>query len=148
MATPLFFYQKKMNYPLVLFDGVCNLCNRAVDFILKRDPKKRFRFVAIQSEAGQFLMGRFNVPAETDSVILIVGGSVYTQSEAALEIARLLPFPWRMAVVLKIIPENIRNRMYRWIAKNRYKWFGKKKTCRIPTEQEQKVFPGLNELKV
>ncbi len=137
-----------MNYPLVLFDGICNLCNRAVDFILKRDPKKRFRFVAIQSEAGQFLMARFNIPAETNSVILIVGALVYTQSEAVLEIARLLPFPWRMAVVLKIIPENIRNKMYRWIAKNRYKWFGKKKTCRIPTDKEQKVFPGLNELKV
>jgi predicted DCC family thiol-disulfide oxidoreductase YuxK len=129
------------NNPLVLFDGVCNLCNGTVDFMLKRDPKKQFRFVALQSEAGEKIREKFRFPEEIDSVILIHKEEVFYESDAVLEIARLLPAPWKWAVVFKIVPVNWRNAVYRWIARNRYHWFGKKENCRIPTPEERKFFP-------
>lgn len=129
------------NNPLVLFDGVCNLCNGTVDFMLKRDRKKQFLFVALQSEAGEKIREKFHFPAEIDSVILIHKEKVFYESDAVLEIARLLPAPWKWAVVFKIVPVNWRNAVYRWIARNRYRWFGKKENCRIPTPEERKFFP-------
>lgn len=129
------------NNPLVLFDGVCNLCNGTVDFMLKRDPKKQFRFVALQSEAGEKIREKFRFPEEIDSVILIHKEEVFYESDAVLEIARLLPASWKWAVVFKIVPVNWRNAVYRWIARNRYHWFGKKENCRIPTPEERKFFP-------
>ena len=127
--------------PKVLFDGVCNLCNGAVNFIMKRDRKKQFRFVTLQSEAGKFLKEKFNIPSSTDSVILIFQNQIVTESDAAIKIAWLLPFPWKLAVVFNFIPKKIRDKMYRWVAKNRYKWFGKKETCRVPTPEEREFFP-------
>lgn len=132
--------------PTVLFDGVCNLCNGTVDFILKRDRKKQFRFVALQSETGKKIRRKFRFPEEIDSVILILGEKVFYESDAALEIARLLPAPWKWASFFKIVPENWRNAVYRWIARNRYRWFGKKKECRLPLPEEKKYFPGPEEL--
>jgi predicted DCC family thiol-disulfide oxidoreductase YuxK len=132
--------------PIVLFDGVCNLCNGTVDFILKRDRKKQFRFVALQSEAGEAIRKNFSIPDEIDSVVLIHEEIVFYESDAALEIARLLPAPWKWAVVFKIVPPGWRNAVYRWIARNRYRWFGKKKECRIPTPEEQQFFPGPDDL--
>ena len=111
--------------PIILFDGVCNLCNDTVNFIMKRDRKKQFRFVALQSEAGKFLKEKFDIPSSTDSVILIFQNQIVTESDAAIKIAWLLPFPWKLAVVFNFIPKKIRDKMYRWVAKNRYKWFGK-----------------------
>lgn len=134
--------------PVILFDGVCKLCNGTVDFILKRDRKKQFRFVALQLEAGEAMKDHFGVPEKIDSVILIHQGMVFYESEAVLKIAQILPFPWRLAVVLKIIPLKIRNRLYRWIALNRYRWFGKKPACRIPTSEEIQFFPNIRELKL
>jgi predicted DCC family thiol-disulfide oxidoreductase YuxK len=134
------------NNPLILFDGVCNLCNGTVDFILKRDPKKKFRFVALQSEAGEVTRKKFSIPDEIDSVVLIYNEKVYYESDAALEIARLLPAPWKWSVVLKFVPVGWRNTVYKWIARNRYRWFGKKKECRIPAPEERKFFPGPDEL--
>lgn len=132
--------------PLVLFDGVCNLCNGTVDFILKRDRKKQFRFVALQSEAGEKIREKFRFPKEIDSVILIQEGKTFYESDTALEIARLLPVPWKWAVFFKIVPRGWRNRLYRWIARNRYQWFGKKEECRLPSPEEQKFFPGPDDL--
>lgn len=132
--------------PLVLFDGVCNLCNGTVDFILKRDRKKQFRFVALQSEAGEKIRKKFRFPEEIDSVILIHKEKVFYESDAALEIARLLPAPWKWAVFFRIVPCSWRNALYRWIARNRYRLFGKKKECRIPTPEERKFFPEPNDL--
>lgn len=132
--------------PLVLFDGVCNLCNGTVDFILNRDRKKQFRFVALQSEAGETIRKNVSIPDEIDSVVLIHEEKVFYESDAALEIARLLPAPWKWAVVFKIVPPGWRNAVYRWIARNRYRWFGKKKECRIPTPEEQQFFPGPDDL--
>lgn len=117
--------------PVILFDGVCNLCNSAVNFILKRDKKKQFRFVSLQTERGAEVIAKFEISPETDSVILIFDNRAYTESDAAIEIARLLPTPWNWFLVFKIIPEKLRNRIYKWIAKNRYRWFGKRETCRV-----------------
>ena len=115
----------------ILFDGVCNLCNGAVDFILKRDKKKQFRFVPLQSDVGKELVEIFHIPFETDSMILIFQDKIYTESDAAIKIAGLLSAPWSWFSAFKIIPLKFRNGIYKWIAKNRYRWFGKRKTCRV-----------------
>ncbi len=134
--------------PLVLFDGVCNLCNGTVDFILKRDRKKQFRFVALQSESGELIRKKYHFPEGIDSVIFILEGKVFYESDAAMEIARLLPVPWKWATIFKLVPVGFRNAVYQWIARNRYRWFGKKEECRIPTQEERKFFPGPNDLEL
>jgi len=111
-----------------------------VDFLLKRDREKRFRFASLQSEAGQKLKHKFNLPPETDSIIFVHNGKFHIESEAALEIARLLPYPWKLARVFKIVPRTLRDKAYRWIARNRYRWFGKRETCRLPTPEEKVSF--------
>ncbi|HPF52572.1 MAG TPA: DCC1-like thiol-disulfide oxidoreductase family protein [Draconibacterium sp.] len=116
---------------IVLFDGICNLCNVAVDFVLKRDTKKQFRYVSIQSEEGQNLIARFKIPEELDSVILLKEEIAFFESEAAIEIGKMLPVPWKWAGIFRIVPLKIRNGIYRWIARNRYRWFGKRDQCRI-----------------
>jgi predicted DCC family thiol-disulfide oxidoreductase YuxK len=130
----------KEQNPIILFDGVCNLCNGTVDFLLKRDRKKQFRFASIQSEAAQLLFRKYQIPAETDSVILIKSNKVYIESDAAIEIAGMLDFPWKMGVIFRIVPKKMRDNIYRWIAKNRYKWFGKRDICRIPDPTEKESF--------
>jgi len=121
---------------IILFDGVCNLCNGTVDFLLKRDRKKQFRFVALQSESGKLYIRKFQIPVNTDSVILIRFNQVYFESDAIIEIAGMLNYPWKLGVIVKIIPKKIRNGLYRIIARNRYRWFGKRSTCRIPSSEE------------
>ncbi|SHF86802.1 Predicted thiol-disulfide oxidoreductase YuxK, DCC family [Mariniphaga anaerophila] len=138
--------QKTIQNPLVLFDGVCNLCNGTVNFILKRDKQKQFRFVALQSEAGMKIKQKLKIPNDVDSVVLIYNGKVFYESDAALKIVRLLPAPWKWLAAFQIIPQNLRNTVYRRIARNRYHWFGKKNVCRIPTASEREFFPGKNEL--
>jgi len=125
----------KQQNPIIIFDGECNLCNGTVDFLLKRDSKKQFRFASIQSEAAQLLFRKFQIPSEVDSVILIKSNKVYFESDAAIEIAGMLPFPWKMGTIFRIIPKKIRDNIYRRIAKNRYRWFGKRDTCRIPERE-------------
>lgn len=126
--------------PILLFDGICNLCNNSVDFIIRHDREKRFRFASLQSDAGKRMLEDFRIPLETDSVILIVEGHAYTESDAALETARLLPYPWKLLSAFKIIPRRWRNAAYQWIAQNRYRWFGKRNTCRLPTAAEKELF--------
>lgn len=130
----------KEQNPIILFDGVCNLCNGTVDFLLKYDRKKQFRFASIQSKAAKLLFRKFQIPAETDSVILIKSNQVYFESDAAIEIAGMLSFPWKMVVVFRIIPKKMRDNIYQWIAKNRYRWFGKRDICRIPATLEKESF--------
>lgn len=130
----------KEQNPIILFDGVCNLCNGTVDFLLKHDRKKQFRFASIQSEAAQLLSCKYQIPVEIDSVILIKSNQVYFESDAVIEIAGMLSFPWKMAVIFRIIPKGIRDFIYRWIAKNRYRWFGKREICRIPDPTEKDSF--------
>ncbi len=124
---------------VILFDGFCNLCNGTVDFLIKRDRNKQFRFVALQSETGKILIQKFNIPPATESVIAIKQNLIYFESDAAIEISRLLPFPWKLAILIKIIPKKLRDYIYRIIAKNRYKWFGKTESCRILSEENTMI---------
>lgn len=130
---------EKLN-PVILFDGVCNLCNGTVDFLLKRDRKKQFRYAALQSDTGKALIQKFHIPEQTDSVVLIKLNKAYFESDAAIEIANMLPYPWRLGIIFGIIPKILRNKIYRWVAKNRYRWFGKRETCRIPVPEEKEFF--------
>jgi predicted DCC family thiol-disulfide oxidoreductase YuxK len=129
------------NQPIVLFDGVCKLCSQSINFILKFDKKKQFRFIALQTEAGKKLVKKFAIPAETDSVILVYKNQAFIESDAAIKITCLLSFPWTIAIIFKILPLKFRNSIYRWIAKNRYNWFGKNNNCRIPSDKEKLFFP-------
>ena len=126
--------------PVILFDGVCNLCNGTVDFLMKRDRKKQFRFASLQSETGEFLRLQYRIPTDSDSVILIKSETVFFKSDAAFEIAGMLSYPWKIATFFKIISKKNRDRIYDWIAKNRYNWFGKRATCRIPSAEEMEFF--------
>ncbi len=120
-------------HPIILFDGVCNLCNGSVNFIIDRDPRQIFRFASLQSPIGQELVTQFGFsPTELSSLILIDGQSAYRRSSAAIRIAARLTFPWNCFWVGLIVPRPIRDFVYDMIAKNRYRWFGKTETCRLP----------------
>jgi predicted DCC family thiol-disulfide oxidoreductase YuxK len=130
-------------HPIVLFDGVCNLCNGSVQFILKRDPQARFRFASLQSEAGGSLMRHHGLdPEALSSVVVIDDGRVWRESSAALRIARHLPGGWKLLRILTVIPRPLRDGVYRLIARNRYRWFGKTETCWLPTPELRGRFLG------
>jgi predicted DCC family thiol-disulfide oxidoreductase YuxK len=130
----------QLKQSIILFDGICNLCNGTVDLLIKKDIKKQFIFAALQSKTGKLLIQKFKIPPNSDSVILIKFDRIYFESDAAIEIAGMLPFPWKMGVIFKIVPKKIRNGIYLWIAQNRYRWFGKRNTCRIPTSEDMEFF--------
>lgn len=120
--------------PVILFDGICNFCNGAVNFIIQRDKMLTIKFAALQSEAGRKILRRFDLPTdELSSVIFIEDGNVYTQSSAALKVCKYLTGLWPLMYGFIIVPVFIRDGIYKWIAKNRYKWFGKKEHCTLPT---------------
>ncbi|RDI45783.1 thiol-disulfide oxidoreductase DCC family protein [Falsibacillus pallidus] len=125
---------------IILFDGVCNFCDSSVQFIMKRDSKEYFKFASLQSEIGQKLLKEYQASKGLDSVVLIENNRLYVESDAALAICRHLDGPWKLLWGLKIIPAPIRNKIYQFIAKNRYKWFGQKEACRIPSPKERKRF--------
>jgi predicted DCC family thiol-disulfide oxidoreductase YuxK len=126
---------------IILFDGVCNLCNGSVVFIIKRDKKDVFRFAALQSEIGQELISKLHIDtSKTDSIILVTNDSYVSRSTAALKIARELSGGYPLLYAFMIIPAFIRNFVYDIIAKNRYKWFGKKESCMIPTPELKAKF--------
>lgn len=128
------------NNPIILFDGICNLCNGTVDFLLKKDRKKQFKFASLQSNAGQLLIQKFHISNETDSVIFIKSNKVYTESDAIIEIFDMLNYPWKLGIIVKIFPKKIRDGFYRIISNNRYHWFGKREKCRIPRLAEKEFF--------
>lgn len=120
--------------PIVLFDGVCNLCNSVVQLVIKYDKKKQFRFASLQSHFGQTILQQFHLPAtEFNSFIFLENGKLYTKSTAALRMAKKLGGAWQLLYGLMIVPPFIRNGVYNWVASNRYKWYGKQETCRLPT---------------
>ncbi|MFU8807122.1 MAG: thiol-disulfide oxidoreductase DCC family protein [Bradymonadaceae bacterium] len=126
---------------VVLFDGVCNFCNGAVQFIINRDPGDRFRFASLQSDIGQRLLRAHGFDTEDfDTMVAIAGDKVMTKSDAALYIARKLGKPWPVLSFLKIIPRFIRNFAYDWIAHNRYRFFGKKDQCMTPSPENRRRF--------
>lgn len=126
---------------VILFDGVCNLCNASIDFIIKRDTKDCFRVGALQEETGKKLLFGFEVnPEYLDSLVLIEKGQIYFRSTAALKIARSLSGAWPLFYGFIVLPTGIRDGIYNWIGRNRYHWFGKKNTCRLPTPEERAKF--------
>lgn len=126
-----------MNEPaVVLFDGVCNLCNASVQFILKRDVAGAFRFAALQSEAGRRLLEGHGLPADALSTVVVVAdGRAYTHSGAALRIARGLGGAWPALGALGVVPRFARDAAYRLVARNRYRWFGRRDECMLPTPE-------------
>ncbi|MEO8406188.1 MAG: thiol-disulfide oxidoreductase DCC family protein [Chitinophagaceae bacterium] len=130
-----------MSKPIVLFDGVCNLCNRAVQFILRHDKQKKFLFGSLQGQTGQELLSKFNLPTQQlNSFVLIEDDKAYTRSTAVLRMLKNLGGGWSLLYAFMIIPAFIRNGTYNWIARNRYKWFGKKEECWVPTPELKERF--------
>lgn len=121
-------------HPVILFDGVCNLCNNSVQFIIKRDPKARFRFAALQSDKARELVGLYGatVADPPDSVVLLDGKGIYSRTDAALRIARRLSGLWPLFSVFLILPRWLRDPIYNWVGRNRYRWFGKQDSCMMP----------------
>lgn len=127
--------------PIILFDGVCNFCNNTVNFILRQDKKQVFRFTPLQSKAGQQLLSKHQLPQQDfRSFILIENETPYIASSAALRLVRYLPWYWQWARVFWLVPRFIRDGIYRLIANNRYKWFGKREACMIPSPEVRKRF--------
>ena len=119
--------------PIILFDGVCNFCNSAINFLIRQDKKKQFLFAPLQSETGQKLKRLYNLSSiAPDSFILIDGNHAYLRSSATLKVLSKLPWYWRWTQAFWIVPGFIRNAIYNVIARNRYRWFGRKESCMIP----------------
>jgi predicted DCC family thiol-disulfide oxidoreductase YuxK len=126
---------------VVLFDGVCNFCEGTVNFIIARDPHAYFRFAALQSPvAHQLLESCASPPPTSDSLVLVEGEKCYTRSTAALRIARRLRSPWFLLYGLIIVPRPIRDALYDWFARNRYRWFGKQDECLVPDTDTRRRF--------
>jgi predicted DCC family thiol-disulfide oxidoreductase YuxK len=119
---------------VVVFDGVCNLCNTVVQTIIRGDPDGRFHFASLQSEGGRYLLKQHGVNAlEPETVVLIRDGRVFTMSDAVLEIVRYMRFPYPLLLVGYMLPRFIRDALYRVVARNRYRWFGRQDSCMMPT---------------
>jgi len=155
LSKPIFVFYKqedfrlrgnvKMELPenknIILFDGVCNLCNNAITFVIKRDPKDLFRYTPLQSDAGTYLCNKYTIDTtKVDSIILIQNNKAYIKSTAALKIARHLSGFYPLFSLFLILPSIIRNWVYDYIANNRYKWYGKKESCMIPTPELKAKF--------
>jgi predicted DCC family thiol-disulfide oxidoreductase YuxK len=120
---------------IILFDGVCNLCSSSVRFILKHDKKNQFLFSSLQGKTGQAYLKKFNLPADAfNSFMLVEGDHLYTRSSGALRMLKYLGNGWQLLYAFIIVPKFIRDGVYNFIAKNRYRWFGKKEECWIPTD--------------
>lgn len=120
--------------PLILFDGICNLCSGAVQFVIRRDGRARFRFAALQSAAAKAALASVGgLGTLPDSIVVLHRGRLRTKSAAALAIARGLRFPWPLLTIFWLVPYPLRDLVYDWIAKNRYRWFGKTEQCWVPT---------------
>ena len=126
---------------IILFDGVCNLCNGFVTFVIRRDPANRFRFASLQSDiARELLKHQPGAGQGLDSVVLIENGRYYQQSTAALRILRRLGAGWPLLYSLILVPAFLRDKIYAWIAKNRYRWFGQRASCMLPSPELKAKF--------
>jgi predicted DCC family thiol-disulfide oxidoreductase YuxK len=129
------------DHPVILFDGVCNLCNTVVQFVIKHDPAHHFRFASLQSNFGQEVLHRFKLPMEAfGSFILLEDDNIYTKSSAALRVVKKLKGAWSGLYGFIIVPPFIRNAVYNLVAKKRYQWFGKQETCWVPTPELSSLF--------
>jgi len=131
--------------PILLFDGVCNLCSGTVQFILDRDRIERLKFASLESEVGAELLQKLSLPKDyTSSLVLIENGNAYVKSSAALRVAKHMTGLWPALSALEIIPLFVRNPVYNWIARNRYNWFGKKEVCWVPDPKWNARFIDYN----
>lgn len=124
--------------PIILFDGHCGLCARSVRHVAGRDRHGVFRFAPLQGKTAARECARLGIrlpDSDPDTLILIDGDCARTQSDAALAIASRLPFPWRLCTALRVVPRPLRDAVYRWIARNRYRWFGRSPQCMVPTPE-------------
>ncbi len=135
-------YKLPENKKIIVFDGICNFCNGAINFIIKRDKEDIFRFVSLQSNLGRQISNKISVnQQEIESIILFDPEKGYfTKSEAAFKIANHLGIGYKLLSVFKIIPLKLRNKIYDFVAQNRYKWFGKTDACSIPDVYSQEKF--------
>lgn len=130
-----------MNRPVVLFDGVCYFCNAVVNRLIRHDKKRILRFAALQSAAGQRLLKQYNLPQQDfDSFILIDGDRVYKRSAAALALYNQLGWQWKWTQIFRLVPGVFRDYVYDVFARNRYRWFGQKEECMIPTPEVRDRF--------
>jgi predicted DCC family thiol-disulfide oxidoreductase YuxK len=119
---------------VLLFDGVCTLCNGFVQFVIQRDPAGRFQFATLQSDAARRLLQAAPQPVP-DTLVLVENGRVFLRSTAALRVVRGLRFPWPLAFVLVVVPRPLRDWVYDIVARNRYRWFGRRDVCMVPTPE-------------
>jgi predicted DCC family thiol-disulfide oxidoreductase YuxK len=127
--------------PIILFDGICNFCDSAVNFLIRNDKKNRIRFAALQSDPGQLLLKQNNLSTTSfDTFVLIDKGKTYTRSTAALRVCRYLTGGWPIFYGFIIVPAFIRDMLYNLVAQNRYRWFGKKESCMIPDASVRQRF--------
>lgn len=127
---------------LILFDGYCNLCNRAVRFVIKRDPKEHFRYSSLTWEPARDLLERFPGVQDVDSILLFRKGKIFYGSTAALKIAVRLSGLWPVLGILLIVPKFLRDPIYDFVARNRYRWFGKSDSCMVPSKKSDHLFLG------
>lgn len=129
--------------PLVLYDGECGLCNRSVQTILRHDRRGTFRFAALQSELGRALLERHGLPPEAmNTVVLVDGERAFTKSRAALRIAGKMDAPWPVLRAFALVPGPLRDGVYDWVARNRYRWFGRTDACMLPPPEVRARFLG------
>ena len=127
---------------IVLFDGVCNLCNRSVDFIIRHEKSHKLQFASLQSDVGKSIVNKSGFDEIPDSVMLYVDGKLLIRSDAVLAISTYLKRPYAYGIIFKYVPKILRDSVYNLIAKNRYRWFGKRETCRVPSADERERFLG------
>ena len=127
---------------IVLFDGVCNLCNRSVDFIIRHEKSHKLQFASLQSDVGKSIVNKSGLDEIPDSVMLYVDGKLLIRSDAVLAINTYLKRPYAYGLIFKYVPKILRDSVYNLIAKNRYRWFGKRETCRVPSADERERFLG------
>ena len=125
---------------IILFDGECNFCDSSVQFIIRRDVEGVFKFASLQSETGQRLLSKHHIPKDIDSFLLITNNKAYLKSAAALHVSRQLKGLWKLLYAFIVIPRPIRDFFYDILAKNRYKWFGKKQSCSLPSPEVRSRF--------
>lgn len=127
---------------VLLFDGVCSLCNSTVDFVMRHDRAGRFAFASLQSDEAQAHLAAHGRDADAllDTVLLVDRDGIHERSDAALRVLRGLGAPWSFAGALAVVPRGLRDGVYRWVAHNRYRWFGTRESCRLPTPAERERF--------
>ena len=128
---------------LVLFDGVCNLCSALVQFVIRHDRAAKFRFAAIQSEIGNEIFQSHGLdPAELHTFAFVADGKMFMRSDAAIEVASRFGGAWRILRVFRFVPRVVRDSIYTIVARNRYRWFGRKEVCMVPTPEIKERFLG------